>query len=108
MKTAAQEWLEEGKAIGIQEGEAIGIQKGEAIGIQKGIQTGKVQAQRQLIMKVLQHRFSLSEEFTEKLTEQLESISDDSALQKLTNFSLEAFNLNDFIRQLTEVLPATE
>lgn len=97
MKTAAQEWLEEGKAIGIQEGEAIGIQK--------GIQAGKLQAQRRLILQVLRHRFMLSEEVKGNLVKQLELLSDDSSLEKLTNFSLEAFNLNDFLRQLTELLP---
>ena len=49
MKTAAQEWLEEG--------EAIGIEKGEAIGIEKGIEKGKLQTQRKMILQVLQHRF---------------------------------------------------
>lgn len=85
MKTAAQEWLEEGEAIGIEK--------------------GRLQAQRKLLLQILQHRFAISEEINQNLAKKLALLSDDASLEKLTNLSLEAFHLNDFIRQLEELLP---
>ena len=111
MKTAAQEWLEEGEAIGIEKGEAIGIEKGEAIGIEKGIEKGKLQTQRKMILQVLQHRFVPTLDTTaiyEQLAKKLEIVTDESTLQKLTNLSLEVFNLSDFVRHFEELLPPSQ
>lgn len=61
MKTAAQEWIDEALAEGIQKGEAIGIQK----------------AQRQTILQILNYRFLPSPAVQAHLHAQLEQVADE-------------------------------
>ena len=99
MKTAAEEWMEEGKVIGLQEGKVIGLQEGEALGAQKTL--------RQTMIQILQHRFAPSEEIVAELTEQLEKIVDGDTLRNLVNASLQVFDLAEF-RQRLEKLPSSD
>ena len=99
MKTAAEEWMQEGEAIGLRKGEAIGLQKGEAIGAQKTL--------RQSIAQILQHRFAPSDEIVAELTEQLEKIVDGDTLHNLVNASLQVFDLAEF-RQRLEKRPSSD
>lgn len=98
MKTAAQEWIDEALAEGIQKGEAIGIQKGEAIGIQK--------AQRQTILQILSHRFLPSTETQAQLSKQLEEVADEKSLAALVNDALQVIQLTDFNLRLQQRLAA--
>ena len=96
MKTAAQEWIDEALAEGIQKGEAIGIQKGEAIGIQK--------AQRQTILQILSYRFLPSPAAQAHLHAQLEQVADEKSLAVLVNDALQVIQLTDFDLRLQQRL----
>jgi predicted transposase YdaD len=85
MKSAAQEWFEEG--------EVSGLQKGEVIGLQKGRQS--------TILQILQYRFALTAEMTSRMSEQLSRIEQIETLETLTNLALQVFALPEFQQRLT-------
>jgi len=117
MKTAAQEWMEEAEAIGLQKGEAIGLEKGEAIGLEKGeaiglekgeaigVEKGMLQAQRQMILNILQHRFDPSKEVLEALAKKLAQISTAETMYQLADYALQALLFNDFCLRVERLLP---
>jgi hypothetical protein len=103
MKSAAQEWFEEGEVIGLQKGEEIGLQKGEAIGLQKGRQS--------TILQILQYRFAFTAELTQQITEQLSRIEQIETLEMLTNLALQVFAFPEFQQKLNALAlppPANE
>lgn len=102
MKTAAQEWIDDALAEGIQKGEVIGIQKGEIIGIQKGEAIGIQKAQRQTILQILNHRFLPSMEMQTQLSAQLEQVVDEQTLATLVNDALQVIQLTDFSLRLQQ------
>jgi len=93
MKTAAQEWMEEAEAIGLQKGEAIGLEK------------GMLQAQRQMILNILQHRFDPSKEVLEGLAKKLAQISTAETMYQLADYALQALLFNDFCLRVERLLP---
>ena len=97
MKTAAQEWMEEALAEGL----AKGLAKGEEIGVQKGM----LQAQRQMILNILQHRFDPSKEVLEALAKKLAQISTAETMYQLADYALQALLFNDFCLRVERLLP---
>jgi predicted transposase/invertase (TIGR01784 family) len=59
--------IEKGEAIGLQKGEAIGIEKGEAIGIEKGEAIGRTAEKEQVVIN--SHHAGLSAETISNITE---------------------------------------
>ncbi|MFN8496214.1 MAG: hypothetical protein U0350_51965 [Caldilineaceae bacterium] len=96
MKTAAQEWMEEAEAIGLQKGEAIGIKK------------GMLQAQQQMLVKIIQLRFDPSEKTIERLAQQLDQIQDVEIMYQLVDYSLEVLHLSEFLLHVERFLPTPE
>lgn len=86
MQTMAEEWIEEGKQIGLQEGR---------------------QNQRTIILRVLQKRFQPTEEIQRDLAQQLAKISDDKILLHLVDLALEVMILPDFRARLHGLLAAS-
>lgn len=86
MQTMAEEWIEEGKQIGLQEGR---------------------QNQRTMILRVLQKRFQPTEEVQRDLAQQLAKISDDKILLHLVDLALEVMLLPDFRARLQGLLAAS-
>lgn len=86
MQTMAEEWIEEGKQIGLQEGR---------------------QNQRIMILRVLQKRFQPAEEIQRDLAQQLAKISDDKILLHLVDLALEVMILPDFRARLQGLLAAS-
>jgi predicted transposase YdaD len=62
METLAQEWIEEGKSIGLKEGIDIGKKEGIDIGKKEGIDIGKKEgrevAQRQIVRAMVENGFA--------------------------------------------------
>ncbi len=88
MQTMAEEWIEEGKRIGLQEGRQEGQQEG----------------QRAVILRILQRRFQPNEESLQSLAQQLAQIADERVLLQLVDLSLEVMALPDFAAKLQGLL----
>jgi len=88
MQTMAEEWIEEGKRIGLQEGRQEGRQEG----------------QRAMIIRILQRRFQPNEESLQSLAQQLAQIADERVLLQLVDLSLEVIVLPDFRTKLQGLL----
>ena len=87
MKTAAEEWIDEGIAKGLARG---------------------VQAQRTTLGLFLLRRFNPTEPELVTLNQQLLQLHDLDQLTQLFNHALDAADLADFTRRLTPYLPATD
>jgi hypothetical protein len=99
MESMAQEWIEEGKAIGKKEGFDIGKKE--------GIDIGKQVAQRQTLLHLLQWRFAPSEEERTRYAAQLEQIQNLDHLLQLVDQLLMATTLAEFAQKLHAFLPTT-
>jgi flagellar biosynthesis/type III secretory pathway protein FliH len=53
MQTIAQQWIEEGRKVGLEEG----LEKGMEVGLEKGQEHGAIQATRENIFELLEARF---------------------------------------------------
>ena len=95
METMAQEWIEEGKRIGLKEGIKEGIKEGESHGRAK------------TILQMLNHRFQPSSEMIQPVEQQLVQIIDEARLSQLVNIALEAPTLADFVLQMQGLLPSS-
>lgn len=93
METMADEWIEQGKAIGLKEGE------------QKGEIKGRIQARREMILYLLQRRFPDNEVLWQIFEKQLALISDEKALNRLIDIALEVIVLPDFAMKLQAFIP---
>lgn len=93
METMADEWIEQGKAIGLKEG----WKQGEI--------QGRVQARREMILYLLQRRFPSNEVLWQIFKQQLALISDERALNQLVDIALEAIVLPDFAMKLQAFIP---
>jgi hypothetical protein len=100
MKSAAQEWFEEGEVSGFQKGEVSGFQKGEVSGFQKGEVSGFQRGRQSTILQILQYRFALTAEMTREMAEQLSRIEQVETLEMLTNLALQVFALPEFQHKL--------
>ena len=99
METMAQEWIAEGKEIGIDIGEA----RGEA--------RGKLLAQRQTLLQLLLFRFPATaeeEEESEKYTAYFAQIDNLDQLTQLVNQLLLAETLAEFEEKVIGYLPKDE
>lgn len=75
-------------------------QDGEAAGLVKGL--------RQILLKLLQHRFGLNEVAQMQLAEQLTKISEMQALNELTDHGLQVASFEEFETQLRKYLHGDE
>jgi Putative transposase, YhgA-like len=89
MKTMAEEWIEEGKLIGLSEGEKKGQKKG----------------QTKTILRILQHRFQPNDEALMELEQLLLRIANEADLNYLTDRALEGSTLESWVDQLTPFVP---
>ena len=87
MQTMAEEWIEEGKVIGLREGRQETI--------------------RSIILRVLQRRFSPNAELLQPIAQQLAQIRDERILNQLVDSALEVMVLPDFALKVQESVPAT-
>lgn len=120
MQTMADEWIEEGKAIGLKEGEKKGREEGIKEGERGGEIKGILRARRETIVQVLQVRFPpnpqlaatlpypSNEELLAQITQQLAQISDDAILNQLVNRALTVVVLPDFATSVQALVPQKE
>lgn len=94
METMAQEWIEEGKLLGID------------IGKKEGIDIGKLVAQRQTVLHLLQWRFAPAAAESETHAAQLEQITNLEHLLQLVDHLLTIPTLAEFEQKLRSYLPA--
>jgi hypothetical protein len=87
MQTMAEEWIEEGKRIGLQEERQYGRER-----------------QRTMILRVLQRRFQPKEESLQSVVHQLAQITDEETLIDLVDIAMEVIMLSDFRMRLQELL----
>lgn len=95
MQTMADEWIEQGKVIGLREGE------------QKGEIQGRIKTLRTMILHVLQRRFPNNEVLWQVFEQQLTLISDEKALNQLVDIALEVIVLPDFAIKIQAFVPPT-
>jgi hypothetical protein len=91
MQTMAEEWIAEGKVIGLREGET----------------QGRVRTLRSTILRVLQRRFPPNEALLQQVEQQLAQIRDEDALNQLVDIALEVIVLPDFALKVQAFVPAT-
>jgi hypothetical protein len=120
MQTMADEWIEEGKAIGLKEGEKKGREEGIKEGERGGEIKGILRARREAVVQVLQVRFPpnpqlaatlpypSNEELLAQITQQLAQISDDAILNQLVNRALTVVVLPDFATSVQALVPQKE
>lgn len=112
MQTMADEWIEEGKAIGLKEGRKEGQREGDI--------QGTLRTRRETILQILQVRFPpnpqlaatlpypSNEELLAQITQQLAQISDDTVLNQLVNRALTVVVLPDFATSVQALVPQKE
>jgi hypothetical protein len=100
METLAQAWIEEGKLIG--------FDIGKKEGIEQGIEQGKVAAQRQTLLRLLQWRFSPAAQDVAFYATQLERIDKLEHLTHLLDQLLTMPTLAEFAKTLHGYLPTAE
>ena len=109
MQTMAQEWIEEGKLIGLKQGRDEGLKEGETQGLLK--------ARREMILHVLRRRFSpnldlipaigytSNEALLQQIEQQLLQISDGETLNQLVDAALAVLVLPDFLQSMQIFVP---
>lgn len=109
MQTMAQEWIEEGKLIGLKQGRDEGLKEGETQGLLK--------ARREMILHVLRRRFSpnvdlipaigytSNEALLQQIEQQLLQISDGETLNQLVDAALAVLVLPDFLQSMQILVP---
>lgn len=112
MQTMADEWIEEGKAIGLKEGRKEGEREGEI--------RGRMQARRETLLQVLQVRFPpnpqlaathpdpSNEELLQRIAGHLAQIDDEVILNGLVNRALTVVVLPDFATSVQALVPQKE
>ncbi|MFZ4662894.1 MAG: Rpn family recombination-promoting nuclease/putative transposase [Caldilineaceae bacterium] len=112
MQTMADEWIEEGKTIGLEEGEKKGRKEGR--------QEGRIEVRRETILQVLQVRFPpnpqlaatlpdpSNEELLQQITGDLAQIDDEAMLNQLVNRALTVVVLPDFATSVQALVPQKE
>ena len=98
MQTMAEEWIEEGKLIGLEKG----LQEGR----QEGRQEGIIEERIELILRLLRRRFQPDEAMLQTLAKQLWQIPQAEILSQLVDLALDVLVLPDFITKLQSLLPA--
>lgn len=89
MQTMAEEWIEEGKTIGLREGE----------------KRGEIKVLRRMILQILQRRFPNNELTWRIFEQQLTWVNNEDALQELADSAWEVKVLSDFLLKLQPFLP---
>lgn len=89
MQTMAEEWIEEGKTIGLREGE----------------KRGEIKVLRRMILQILQRRFPNNELTWRLFEQQLAWVNNEDALQELADSAWEVKGLSDFLLRLQPFLP---
>ena len=109
MKTMAEEWIEDGKLIGLSEGQKIGLSEGQKIGLSEGqkigLSEGQKKGQTKTILRILQHRFQPNDETLMGLEQRLLRIANEADLNHLTDRALEESTLETWVDQLTPFVP---
>lgn len=95
METLAQEWMEEGKAIGIDIGKREGVAQGVA-------------AQRQTLLRVVQWRFALTADVQVHYAQQIARIDNLEHLLLLVDQALTLQTLAAFDQALLASLPPAD
>lgn len=83
MQTMAEEWIAEGE--------------------EKGRQKGRQEALRTMTLRVLRRRFASSEIQVQQIEQQLATVTDEAALNRLADSALDVLVLPDFMLRLYEV-----
>ena len=96
METLAQEWIEEGKTIGLREGEEKGRKE--------GLQEGRQETLRATILRILHRRFSPNDLLFQQVEQQLSQLHDESVLNGLVDSALDVMVLPEFALRLRELV----
>lgn len=91
MPTLAEQWM--------QQGEAIGLEKGEAIGLEKGREEGEREATLRILRRFLATRFGVALDHFDAALQPL----DLAALTALSEAAFEAESLTAFEAKLVEL-----
>jgi hypothetical protein len=100
METMAQEWIDEGFAKGIEKGK----QEGLAEGLAEGIEKGKLAAQRQTVLRLIQWRFAPTEADFARYAAQLDQITNLDQLTQLVDHVLTIPTQAEFAQTLQSYL----
>jgi predicted transposase YdaD len=104
METMAQEWIDEGFAKGIEKGK----QEGLAEGLAEGIEKGKLAAQRQTVLRLIQWRFAPTEADFARYAAQLDQITNLDQLTQLVDHVLTIPTQAEFAQTLQSYLPEAD
>lgn len=96
MQTMAEEWIEEGKTIGLREGEEKGRKE--------GLQEGRQETLRATILRILHRRFSPNDLLFQQVEQQLSQLHDESVLNGLVDSALDVMVLPEFALRLRELV----
>ncbi|MFN8488243.1 MAG: Rpn family recombination-promoting nuclease/putative transposase [Caldilineaceae bacterium] len=102
MQTMADEWIEEGKAIGLKEGR----EEGRKEGLKEGEIQGRTQTRREMILRLLQRRFPPNAALLQQIEHHLAQINDENALNQLVDIALEVIVLSDFVTRVQAFIPS--
>lgn len=93
--TAAEQWIEEGKVLGLKQG----LEQGHEQGLEQGLEQGRV-IQRRTVLKILRRRFTLTDDDVVTFADQLAHIRNIELLEKVVDDALTATVLVDFATRL--------
>ena len=92
---------------GEREGEQKGRKEGEREGRKEGEREGRINALSETVVRLLQHRFMLTEEASASVTSLLQPVQDEPILTQIIDLTLDARTFEDFIAKLQLLLPPT-
>ena len=107
IQLAIDEYEEEHKMRYVTSIERMAMERGEREGQEKGEQRGRINALRETVVRLLQHRFTLTEEASAPVTSLLQHVQDEPILTQIIDLTLDARSFEDFIAKLQLLLPPT-
>jgi hypothetical protein len=107
IQLAIDEYEEEHKMRYVTSIERMAMERGEREGQEKGEQRGRVNALSETVVRLLQHRFMLTEEASASVTSLLQPVQDEPILTQIIDLTLDARTFDDFIAKLQLLLPPT-
>ena len=111
IQLAIDEYEEEHKMRYVTSIERMAMERGEREGEQKGRKEGeregRINALRETVVRLLQHRFTLTEEASASVTSLLQPVQDEPILTQIIDLTLDARSFEDFIAKLQLLLPPT-
>ena len=92
---------DDGVIEGLERGRSEGLERGRSEGLEQGRSEGKLEGKLESVSYILSSRFTISDDLSKKL----QMISNEDALQNLLIAAAKAVSVEEFEKELTEVLP---